>query len=1528
MKYVALKHKIISERKNPMKVKQIAAGLLAAAVMLDGYAPLALTNAAAEPASSPVFNSEGLWLTEIYQNDVDRSKKNDKRAASGYSAIRTYTSTTDLMEFIEVTSTHEQPIKLNDLYEIYYGDTPLTVTDMSGNSDIQINKGQAVVLWNYRSDVTSAIPTEAEFREEMRVPDDAVVLKIECGVNWGVTSTFTIKSKTDGKVVSTFTATDKVDTMDGFSVTLKVPDIGSDMQVYREMNLPSAGYVYSAQLNGQVQANVPDEEYAKGVYLTEVRPNDVSRSTAYGTADDYMECIEVINTTDGTVDLNKDYSIVYGVKEGSAKPLTLYHYQDGETSEFSSEGCTIPAGGTAVLWCFRKDTLSGYTSFPTEEEFRAAYNIPDSVPVYVFINQNGLNNTNRSFQIYKLGESGKTLVSSYAYVGATDCKDNKSAVLSVNPEGPEMILTGANVTTSMGLVDYSQYVYVKDDGSALKLQLDDAVPTSVMQNEEIRVNFYFEQTGALPRTGITTYYRFDGEGKWYSNTEASRRVPDLYEVLISADEIFSHDYVEFYVSADNRYRSTLSPIYRVDINKLGDVSGIRTNIAEGEKVSGVVTVTANDGSDNANSEIYIDGVKQDTVPCLEDGAYFTFHADGRDSYFKNAVTTTEDEIIAPIGKWQYTILDGQAIQIDNSYFKYNAATDSYDVTLRFWAGTYGATVDEYLMPDANREDFTVTELALRLINGRTYYPTAIGPDDAETSAKTNLSTDYTAVHSIGDSTAMCPYMDVSFSVPASDVNAVGVQLDTTALSDGKHTVLVTNGSSRQSVSFYADNTAPVLDLGIEDKSELSGSITIDPQASDASTIDKFTAELDGEQITLPLNTTAYALGKGEHTLSVYAEDAAGNYTAKTVTITVSDAAIVLSDVGASDISDTTAKLYLKVQSNTGTQADFYKAEKIEATRISTDNKSGILPYIQYTIDVKEAGKNDQIVVNWDGKLSDTNNTRAAKMFVLNTATGEWDIIAKADAEGSVKNAAFDTENHIKDGKATVIVQCTAESALPDLDVQTDGKKDVNAGWTGDTSPEDYDFCFAWETDTQYYAEEWQHHFLNMNQWIVDNAEEMKIKYTIHTGDIVDDCDMIYEWENADEAMKILDDAGMPYGVLGGNHDVAAGLADYENYFTYFGEERFASQPTYGGSYKNNTGHYDLISEGGQDFIIVYMSWNIYQEEIDWMNKVIQQYSDRKAILCFHTYANVKYSSDTLLDYYGQLIQKEVVAKNPNVFAVLNGHYHGSSYETAMFDDNGDGVKERTVYQICTDYQSGFEGGSEYIKFLYFDLDNNKIYMNSYSPCLDDYNFYDDTEVAKLNVEGASDIAIDKMILDVSFNTSEQSILENSFSAYIYTGEKIGTAKVENGAAVLNLDGLDAETDYMWYAVVTNEDAGILLTKAYEFTTVKAAEAPNENEDNNSTTSEDNSSTTSEDNSSTTSEDNNSTTSEDNSSTTPEDNNSTTSEDNSSTTSEDNSTNPDTGVKAVTIPLALIGISALGACAVLTVYSRRGGRKTK
>lgn len=1405
--------------------KRIVAGTMVAIMMagsiLCNISPLRASETGGNVTVNEKFNKEGLWITEIYQNDVDRSEKNNSRETSGYESIRLYKSTTDLMEFVEITSTYDKPVNFNDTYEFVYNDTALQVSTMDGSSDVVIQPEEKVVLWNYRSDIKTPIPTEAEFREEMRIPDDAVVLKVTSEVNWGVTSTFSLRTKSDQNVISTFTATDKVDTMDGFSVELAIPDIGNEMQVYREMCEPSPGYIYSGQLNGLVKAKVPDSQIADGVFITEVRPNDVNRKSTYGIADDLMECVEIVNTTDHDVDLNNEYQFGYEVKEGSRKILELNHYDDNaENGIGSSDSCIIPAGKTAVIWFYRVKFLKGYTSFTTEKEFRDAYKISDDVPVYLVTGQNGMNNTNRAVELYKKNSDGtKKLVSYYAYVGNSDCKDNKSAELMVNPEGPEMILKTANAATSMGSVSEAQYTYVKDDGSALGLALDDVVPSSIMQGDELRVNFRYDVTGSLPRTGITTYYRFDGAGSWYSTTEVNRRVPNLYESLIPADELFSHDYVEFYVSADNRYRSTYSDIYRVDIKKLNAVDGIRTNITDNEQVRGIVSITANDGENNSNSKIYVDGVQRQTEPMLEDGAYFTFHAEGRDSYFKNAVTTTDNEVIASIGKWQYQILDGQAIHIDNRYFKYNEEKAAYDVTLRFWAGTYGATVDEYLLPDANREDFTVKNLALKLINGNIYYPKAIGPDNEDTSTKTNLSTDYETVHYIGDSTGMCPYMDVSFTIPSSEVTAVGTQVDTTKLSDGEHILKVTNGTSTKEVTFIVDNKAPEIELGVNDGDVLRGNITLNPKVTETNTLDEFVVTLDGEQISDVYETTSYALGDGVHTIAAFAKDAAGNETTKSASFTVEGAQITIISGGTSDVTDNSASLYLNVKSdNSDTTTTFYKAEKIDTDSIKTNTSEGILPYIQYTVNVPDVKDDEIIAANWNGEASNSDGTHAGTMYVLNTASNKWDEIAKADEKGNIKEASFTAANHVKDGNATIIVQCTADSALPELDTVTDKKKDNNASWDGTNVPEDYDFCFAWETDTQYYAEEWQHHFTNINNWIVNNKDERKIKYVIHTGDIVDDVDMTYEWENADVAMGILDKAGMPYGVLGGNHDVAAGLADYENYYKYFGENRFASQPTYGGTYQNNKGHYDLISEGGQDFIIVYMSWNIYQDEIDWMNQVLSQYSDRKAILCFHTYTNVKQSNGTYLDYYGQLVNKYVVKKNPNVFAVLNGHYHGSSYETAMFDDDGDGRNDRTVYQICTDYQSGFEGGNEYIKFLYFDLDNNKIYMNSYSPCMDDFNYYD-TELHTLNVEGASATGVDQMVLDVDFDTKEQKILEKSFSAYVYTNEELGKA-VSTQNAVLNMTNLSENTDYAWYAVVTNETTGIKKSSIYEFTTAK------------------------------------------------------------------------------------------------------------
>ena len=1418
-------------------LKKVFSGLLVAVMLLQIFSGLTLASAfSTGDMISDSFNGEGVWITEIYNNDVDRSVANNTRPANGDEAIELFDSTSDLMEFVEVVSTYDADIALNDLYELYYNSTLINITTVAGSSNVTLTKGQPVVIWNYRTDVTATLPTEAQVRSALRIPDNALVLKGDMGGGWDSGATFTLKLKATGETVCTFTTVNETNVQDGLAVELKVPMFKSaDMEVYRNLNIPSAGYVYTDQVRGMITANTLEGFNGKGVYLTEVRPNDVNRSSTYGTASDVMECVEIYNGTDAAIDLNNDYRVTYTVKEGYRKVLKFYKYSSSASNKVgSSTGCTVPAGGTAVLWCFRYSNITDWTSFPSLSAFRTAYGISSDTPVYIFTNQGSFNNTNRAIEIFKndgVGDVG-TLVSGYTYLGASDCPDNTSAQLKVNPEGPAMKLYAGAATSTMGTVASDQLSYKLDTGVAVEMKVMDGytIPTQIMQGEDLRVTFWYDFDSSLARTDTACYYRLDGAGDWIRTPYGGIRLPNTFEAVIPANLLFDHDYVEFYVINSNIYRDTLMGIYKVDIKGLNEVDGIRTNISENEEVKGTVSITANDGGTNASTKIYIDGTQYTTTPMMEDGAYFTFLTIGRDSYFKNIITTTGNKMIADIGNWLYVNNDHMAIHIDNSHFTYKSG--KYTTTLRFWAGTYGTSVNEYLTPSANREDFQVTELMLKLPNGNQYLPSSIGPSSyggVDTSAKTNLSTAFNAVHSIGDSSKMCPYMDVTFSVPSSAVNAVGVNLDTTKLSEGKHTLKVTNGTSTKEVTFIVDNTAPTVNMGIASGAELAGPITFNPAITDSNTMIEYVTLLDGEVIQRPYETTAYALGAGSHTLQVSAQDSAGNVTDKSVTFTVKDVSMTLTDVGSKDITHSTAQLYLTAQSGSAASATFYKAERIDAADIQATIGEGVMPYIQYTLNVGTVDADDEIIVSWDGTASASDDTHANNMYVLNSVTGGWDKIATSD--GEISNVSFTAADHVSGGKAIIVVQCTAESNLPDLDPATDGISGANDGWDGNSIPQDYDFSFAWISDTQGYVQRYPWHYNNINQFIVDNAEAMKIKYVMHTGDIVDDWDAIYQWESAVEAMDILDAAGMPYGVLGGNHDVASGLGDNSYYWTYFGEDRVKDQPTFGGSYKNNLGHYDLISQNGQDFIIVYMSWNIYDEEIDWMNEVLAKYSDRKAILCFHAYTHIHESVDGLLDYYGVMVRDHVVAKNPNVFAVLNGHYSGSTYQTVRFDDNGDGKKDRTVYQICTDYQSLWHGGEEYIKFLYFDLDSDKIFVNSYSPYHDDFNYYDSgvhdlNALAKADSDGVVNaLDVDSVIMDLEFDTAEQTIAEKSFTAYLATNEAYASADLDSsGNAAVNATGLTAGAELLWYADIENVETGYLRTPVYSFTTAEAPKA--------------------------------------------------------------------------------------------------------
>ena len=69
-----------------------------------------------------------------------------------------------------------------------------------------------------------------------------------------------------------------------------------------------------------------------------------------------------------------------------------------------------------------------------------------------------------------------------------------------------------------------------------------------------------------------------------------------------------------------------------------------------------------------------------------------------------------------------------------------------------------------------------------------------------------------------------------------------------------------------------------------------------------------------------------------------------------------------------------------------------------------------------------------------------------------------------------KRQVFPLANRVSDGKVTVLAQARGEEYTPYTTAQATSDTAANDyNWDETGIPEQYDFSFAWITDTQYYA---------------------------------------------------------------------------------------------------------------------------------------------------------------------------------------------------------------------------------------------------------------------------------------------------------------------------------------------------------------------------------------------------------------------------------------------------------------------------
>jgi hypothetical protein len=359
------------------------------------------------------------------------------------------------------------------------------------------------------------------------------------------------------------------------------------------------------------------------------------------------------------------------------------------------------------------------------------------------------------------------------------------------------------------------------------------------------------------------------------------------------------------------------------------------------------------------------------------------------------------------------------------------------------------------------------------------------------------------------------------------------------------------------------------------------------------------------------------------------------------------------------------------------------------------------PYVRFEIEVAEGCEEGVTVeVEWTGR---TLTGRRVTMYAWHYETAAWVPLASRVAESEddfTLCGVVGVAEYVRDGRVNVLVQ--------DL---------IAAGG------EAYDFTFILMPDSQMYSMVHPGDYDVQTNWIKDQREAMNIKYVAHVGDVVDVTEEDYQWQNASRSMRVLEDAGIPYGITTGNHDVGCGhrvsTLNYTPFCTYFGEARFKGKAYYGGSYLNNRGHYDLISAGGVDFVIVYMGWNyttvMDDEDVAWINGVLAGHRNRKAILVHHDYLG----NSGERSVRGEYLFQHIVVPNANVVMTMNGHFHGSAVRVDVLDDDGDGVAERRVNQISGVKGVGLPNGN--LRLLHFDVAGGKVHVKTYSPTLGEYN---------------------------------------------------------------------------------------------------------------------------------------------------------------------------------------------------------------
>lgn len=455
------------------------------------------------------------------------------------------------------------------------------------------------------------------------------------------------------------------------------------------------------------------------------------------------------------------------------------------------------------------------------------------------------------------------------------------------------------------------------------------------------------------------------------------------------------------------------------------------------------------------------------------------------------------------------------------------------------------------------------------------------------------------------------------------------------------------------------------------------------------------------------------------------------------------------------------------------------------------------PYQIYEISLTdEQQKAENFQLQWKGTAE-----REVGAYVYNYQNYQWELLGTGSGEQEFTiDMNIDNQNVIKDGKLCILIWRGMNESLFNRESYI-------------PSTSQYDFNFMWTSDTQFYAQNEADYPLMTQQfqWVIDNYDTLKSNMFLNTGDLVNVGNNESQWQHIDAAYKLIENANIPYAVITGNHDLqGSDNEDNVNYKNYFSPSRLEkNNPYWGGTYGDN--YYYLVEENGVKMILLGMGMRWDKDDIEWATNVLKSYPDHFGVLMVHDYLKVDGEVELDSQYSNvRMLHDELVAKNDNIRLIICGHNHGVNTNLEYFG-------ERPVYSILADYQSLPKGGLGYMRMLKFDVENNLVYVNTYSPYEDKTSYFTDKQTDKTGLYQKNK---DEFVIQMDLGGyTSRTLTTTSLSMTADGTAQIGEMQTVTGPGTVSVQwqGLESGKAYTWYTVLTDKAGNTTTSEEKTFT---------------------------------------------------------------------------------------------------------------